>query len=46
MQMEVFVMKKLVMLIVSLCLLTACANTDIVATVGKTKITKGEFEFY
>ena len=39
-------MKKLVMLIVSLCLLTACANTDIVATVGKTKITKGEFEFY
>lgn len=39
-------MKKVLILIISLCLLTACANTDIVATVGKTKITKGEFEFY
>lgn len=39
-------MKKIFMLIISLCLLASCANTDIVATVGKTKITKGEFEFY
>lgn len=39
-------MKKIFMMIISLCLLTSCANTNIVATVGKTKITKGEFEFY
>ncbi|MBR4720854.1 MAG: peptidylprolyl isomerase [Clostridia bacterium] len=39
-------MKKLLVMIISLCLLTSCANTDTVATVGKTKITKGEFEFY
>lgn len=39
-------MKKIFMLIISLCLLASCANTNIVATVGKTKITKGEFEFY
>ena len=39
-------MKKIIMLIISLCLLTSCASNDTVATVGKTKITKGEFEFY
>lgn len=39
-------MKKIVILILSLCLLTSCAANDTVATVGKTKITKGEFEFY
>ena len=39
-------MKKLLVMLVSLCLLTSCASADIVSTVGKTKITKGEFEFY
>ncbi len=39
-------MKKMLVLIISLFLLTACADADTVATVGKTKITKGEFEFY
>ena len=39
-------MKKIFALFVCLCLLASCANADIIATVGGTKITKGEFEFY
>lgn len=39
-------MKKIFALFICLCLLASCAEKDIVATVGSTKITKGEFEFY
>ena len=41
-----FVMKKFLVILISLCLLTACGGSETVATVGNTKITKGEFEFY
>lgn len=39
-------MKKIVALFLCLGILSSCANSDIVATVGNEKITKGEFEFY
>ncbi|MBR4173281.1 MAG: SurA N-terminal domain-containing protein, partial [Clostridia bacterium] len=40
-------MKKIIILLISLFLITSCGNSDsTVATVGKTKVTKGEFEFY
>lgn len=39
-------MKKTVALFLCLGILTSCANSDIVVTVGNEKITKGEFEFY
>ena len=39
-------MKKMFLLLLCFCLLVSCTNSDIVATVGSTKITKGEFEFY
>ena len=39
-------MKKMFVLILSAFLLASCTKADIVATVGKTRITKGEFEFY
>ena len=39
-------MKKIFALFVCLCLLASCGKSDIIATVGSTKITKGEFEFY
>lgn len=41
-------MKKVFALFICLCLciLASCGNSDIIATVGGTKITKGEFEFY
>ncbi|HAL63097.1 MAG TPA: hypothetical protein DCO93_01475 [Clostridiales bacterium] len=39
-------MKKIFALFVCLCLLASCGKSDIIATVGSAKITKGEFEFY
>ena len=39
-------MKKVFALFICLCLLASCGSSDIIATVGSTKITKGEFEFY
>ena len=39
-------MKKILALFLCLGILSSCANSDIVATVGDEKITKGEFEFY
>lgn len=39
-------MKKILALFVFLVILSSCANSDIVATVGSEKITRGEFEFY
>lgn len=39
-------MKKIVLLLLCFCLISSCANSDTVATVGNTKITKGELEFY
>lgn len=39
-------MKKMFLLLVCVCLLASCAGADTVATVGSTKIAKGELEFY
>lgn len=39
-------MKKIFALLICFCILVSCTSSDIVATVGSTKITKGEFEFY
>ncbi|MCR4718624.1 MAG: peptidylprolyl isomerase [Firmicutes bacterium] len=39
-------MKKILALFLCLGILTSCAGSQIVATVGNEKITKGEFEFY
>jgi len=39
-------MKKILALFLCFGILSSCANSDIVATVGDEKITKGEFEFY
>lgn len=39
-------MKKLIMILLTACLLSSCATGSTVATVGDIKITKGEVEFY
>lgn len=39
-------MKKILALFLCFGILSSCANSDIVATVGTEKITRGEFEFY
>ena len=39
-------MKKILALFLFALVLSSCANSDIVATVGSEKITRGEFEFY